>query len=86
MCRYWNVEVDPAIIKDHGDIWNDRARAMMAAIFRMNIPAKMNAGAAVSKTVVRVQGAATAVTKAVPAKPNLNKEPDFRRLDTPKKP
>ena len=35
---YWDVEVDPSIIKDHGDIWNDSARAMMAGIFRMNIP------------------------------------------------
>jgi hypothetical protein len=35
---YWDVAVDPSIIKDHGDIWNDRARAMMAGIFRMNIP------------------------------------------------
>lgn len=35
---YWDVAVDPAIIKDHGDIWNERALAMLAAIFRMNIP------------------------------------------------
>ena len=35
---YWDVKVDPEIIKDHGDIWNDKALAMMAAIFRMNFP------------------------------------------------
>jgi hypothetical protein len=35
---YWDVKVDPSIIKDHGDIWNPRARAMMAAIFRMTNP------------------------------------------------
>ena len=35
---YWNVQVDPSIIKDHGDIWNERAEAMMAAIFRMTNP------------------------------------------------
>jgi hypothetical protein len=29
---YWDVKVDPSIIKDHGDIWNERAEAMMAAI------------------------------------------------------
>jgi hypothetical protein len=35
---YWDVKVDPAIIKDHGDIWNPKAQAMMAAIFRMTNP------------------------------------------------
>jgi len=35
---YWDVKVDSSIIKDHGDIWNDRAEAMMAAIFRMANP------------------------------------------------
>ena len=35
---YWDVQVDPSIIKDHGDIWNERAEAMMAAIFRMTNP------------------------------------------------
>ena len=39
---YWDVEVDPSIIKDHGDIWNPRARAMMAGIFRMNIAGTMS--------------------------------------------
>lgn len=35
---YWDVRVDPSIIKDHGDIWNPRAQAMMAAIFRITNP------------------------------------------------
>ena len=35
---YWDVKVDPSIIKDHGDIWNPKAQAMMAAIFRMTNP------------------------------------------------
>ena len=35
---YWDVQVHPSIIKDHGDIWNERAEAMMAAIFRMTNP------------------------------------------------
>jgi hypothetical protein len=35
---YWDVKVDPSIIKDHGDIWNEKAEAMMAAIFRMANP------------------------------------------------
>lgn len=41
---YWDVKVDPSIIKDHGDIWNDKAEAMMAAIFRMANP-KINSAA-----------------------------------------
>ena len=35
---YWDIKVDPSIIKDHGDIWNPRAQAMMAAIFRITNP------------------------------------------------
>ena len=35
---YWDVKVDPSIIKDHGDIWNPRAEAMMAALFRKANP------------------------------------------------
>jgi hypothetical protein len=35
---YWNVKVAPSIIKDHGDLWNERAEAMMAAIFRLANP------------------------------------------------
>jgi hypothetical protein len=35
---YWDVKVDPSIIKDHGDIWNRKAQAMMAAVFRMTNP------------------------------------------------
>jgi hypothetical protein len=35
---YWDVKVDPRIIKDHGDVWNEKAEAMMAAVFRMANP------------------------------------------------
>ncbi|HEY0368480.1 MAG TPA: hypothetical protein VGC85_02690, partial [Chthoniobacterales bacterium] len=35
---YWDISVDRSIIKDHGDLWNERAEAMMAAIFRMANP------------------------------------------------
>ena len=35
---YWDVKVHSSIIKDHGDIWNESAEAMMAAIFRMTNP------------------------------------------------
>jgi pimeloyl-ACP methyl ester carboxylesterase len=35
---YWDVRVDPSIIANHGDLWNERAEAMMAAIFRMANP------------------------------------------------
>ncbi len=77
---YWDVRVDPSIIKDHGDIWNDRARAMMAAVFRMNIPGKL---AQTRRTVVAPSVTAKPGASAVPSKPDLQREPDFRRLDTP---
>jgi hypothetical protein len=35
---YWDVKVDPSIIKNHEDIWNENAEAMMVAIFRMANP------------------------------------------------
>jgi hypothetical protein len=35
---YWDIKVDPTIIKNHGDLWNPRAEAMMAALFRMANP------------------------------------------------
>jgi hypothetical protein len=35
---YWDIKVDPSIIKNHGDLWNDRAEAMVASIFRMANP------------------------------------------------
>lgn len=35
---YWNIKVDRSIIKNHGDLWNERAEAMMAAIFRIANP------------------------------------------------
>lgn len=35
---YWDVKVDASIIANHGDLWNERAEAMMAAIFRMSNP------------------------------------------------
>jgi hypothetical protein len=73
---YWDVTVDPAIIKDHGDIWNDRAQAMLAAIFRMNIPLQgieHQPGVAGLKPMVAAPAAQT--------EPNLHKEPDFNRLN-----
>ena len=75
---YWDVAVDPSIIKDHGDIWNDRARAMMAAIFRMNIPGKM----ALAHRSVATPASQPKPTEALP-KPDLHREPDFQRLATP---
>ncbi len=75
---YWDVAVDPSIIKDHGDIWNPRARAMMAAVFRMNIPGQ----------IARARKSASAPASQSkplenPPKPDLHREPDFRRLATP---
>jgi len=49
---YWDVKVDPSIIKDHGDIWNPKAQAMMAAIFRMTNPL-MNRAAVKPRAVLR---------------------------------
>jgi len=78
---YWDVAVDPSIIKDHGDIWNERARAMMAAIFRMNIPGEM-AGAMRSASVGMVGKAPAIPTEpaTMEPKPNLNRKPDYSRL------
>ena len=75
---YWDVAVDPAIIKDHGDIWNPRARAMMAAVFRMNIQGKM---AATKHPVAAPTNKAEPA--AIPPKPDLQREPDFQRLAVP---
>jgi hypothetical protein len=54
------VKVDPTIIKDHGDIWNPKARAMMAAIFPitnpiMNRASKMKPRANLQKTPMRAK-------------------------------
>ncbi len=78
---YWDVQVDPAIIKDHGDIWNARARAMMAGIFRMNIAGDM----AISKRTVATPTGGVGPAAALP-KPDLRREPDFQRLAIPKTP
>ena len=77
---YWDVAVDRAITKDHSDIWNERSRAMMAAIFRMNFPRKITA-IEPSKLALSVEA-----TPAAVAKPNLHREPDFRRLSYPQEP
>jgi hypothetical protein len=58
---YWDVKVDPSIIKNHGDIWNPKAQAMMAAIFRMTNPLMNRA----SKVKPR------AVLKKEPTRPTL---------------
>ena len=63
---YWDVKVDPTIIKDHGDIWNPKAQAMMAAIFRMTNPLMNRA----SKVKPR------AVLKREPTRPKLVPGPD----------
>ena len=57
---YWDVKVDPSIIKNHGDIWNPKAQAMMAAIFRMTNPlmnraSKMKPRAILQKPPARVK-------------------------------
>jgi hypothetical protein len=72
---YWNVEVDPAIIKDHGDIWNPKAQAMMAAIFRMTNPIlnrNVKARAVLKKEPVRpalAPAPAASPTKSQPHSP-----------------
>jgi hypothetical protein len=74
---YWDVTVDPAIIKDHGDIWNDRARAMIAAVFRMNIPLTTSEHAPLVAAALK----SAAPAPAQKPKPDLNKQPDFNRLN-----
>ena len=64
---YWNVKVNPSLIRNHGDIWNPKAQAMMAAIFRMTNPL-MNR---------RVK--ARAVLKKEPIRPTVAAEPDQSR-------
>ena len=76
---YWDVKVDPSIIKDHGDIWNEQARAMMAGVFRMNITGRM----AAVKPAAPSSGNAPVIAKP---KPNLQREPDFQRLAVPQSP
>jgi hypothetical protein len=49
---YWDVKVDPSIIKDHGDIWNRKAQAMMAAVFRMTNPL-MNPGKVKARAILQ---------------------------------
>jgi hypothetical protein len=63
---YWDVKVDPSIIKNHGDIWNPKAQAMMAAIFRMTNPL-MNRPSQVKPR---------AVLKKEPTRPKLVPSPD----------
>ena len=38
---YWDIQVDKSIIKDHGDIWNERAEALMAGLFSIANPIKI---------------------------------------------
>ncbi len=61
---YWNVKVDPSIIKNHGDIWNPKAQAMMAAIFRMTNP------------ILNRNVKARAVLKQQPARPDMAPAPE----------
>ena len=73
---YWDVRVSPAIIKDHGDVWNDKAQAMVAAIFRLNFPLPRKL------TTIAPQKRLAPGGVTVPAlpKPQLNRERDFNRL------
>jgi uncharacterized phage-like protein YoqJ len=41
---YWDVQVDRSIIKDHGDIWNERAKALMAGVFSIANPISKRGG------------------------------------------
>jgi hypothetical protein len=66
---YWDVKVDPSIIKDHGDIWNPKAQAMMAAVFRMTNPL-MNRAREVKPR---------AVLKKEPTRATFAPEPDQSR-------
>lgn len=35
---YWNIQVDKRIIRNHGDIWNPKAEALLAGLFRIANP------------------------------------------------
>jgi hypothetical protein len=72
---YWDVKVDPAIIKDHGDIWNPKAQAMMAAVFRMTNPL-INRETKIKRR---------AVLKKEPTRPTVAPEPDQSRPRPPRK-
>jgi len=72
---YWDVKVDPTIIKNHGDIWNPKAQAMMAAIFRMINPLMNRA----SKVKPR------AVLKKEPTRAALAPESNSSRARLPRK-
>ena len=72
---YWDVKVDPSIIKNHGDIWNPKAQAMMAAIFRMTNPL-MNRPSQVKPR---------AVLKKEPTRPTLVPESNQSRSRPPRK-
>jgi hypothetical protein len=70
---YWDVKVDPSIIKDHGDIWNPKAQAMMGAIFRMTNP------------LINRHAPARAVLKREPTRPMLVPESNQSRSRPPRK-
>ena len=72
---YWDVKVDPSIIKNHGDIWNPKAQAMMAAIFRMTNPLMNRAS----------QVRPRAVLKKEPTRPTLVPESNQSRPRPPRK-
>jgi hypothetical protein len=72
---YWDVKVDPSIIKDHGDIWNPKAQAMMAAIFRMTNPLMNRA------TRIKPR----AVLKKEPTRPTVAPETDQSRPQSQRK-
>jgi hypothetical protein len=35
---YWDIQVDKRIIKSHGDVWNPKAEALLAGLFRIANP------------------------------------------------
>ena len=38
---YWDIQVDGSIIKNHEDIWNERAKALMAGVFSIANPVSL---------------------------------------------
>jgi len=70
---YWDVEVNREIIQDHYDIWNDRARAMIAAIVRTNLPFTVH----VSIPEIPGAGTTSGPSRAVAPKPELHLKHDF---------
>ncbi len=77
---YWNVQVDGNIVKNHGDIWNPRAEALMAGIFSIANPHPQPQPHHRAAQLQQMMGAAP--PPVVRHEANLQKPRDFLRAAT----